>query len=105
MRRLGSINYPFRFFESLVHNTPGGHLVSLVLDGDRPVAGLVSFLFRDTVIPYFAGCDERVNRLGGNHLAYLSLMERAVEMGFRIFDFGRSRTANSGSSVSLVIVI
>ena len=97
MRRLGSINYPYRFFESLISNTPCEHLVSLVLDGDQPVAGLVSFLFQDAVIPYFAGCDERVNRLGGNHLAYLSLMERAVEMGFRVFDFGRSRTANSGS--------
>jgi len=97
MRRLGSINYPYRFFESLLHHTPGGHLVSVVLDGRRPVAGLVSFLFQDTVIPYFAGCDERCHRLGGNHLAYLSLMERAVEMGFRVFDFGRSRPANSGS--------
>lgn len=35
--------------------------MSPVLNGDRPVAGLVSFLFQDSVIPYFAGCDERFN--------------------------------------------
>ncbi len=97
MRRLGSPNYPFLFFRSLVDHTPDGHVVSLVRYQDRPAAGLVTFLFGDTVLPYFAGCDERLDRYGTNNVLYLSLMEWAVEHGRRRFDFGRTRKDNRGA--------
>ncbi len=97
MRRLGSIGYPYRFFESLLAHTPGAHWVSLIRRGDRPVAGLVSFLFRDRVMPYFFGATHEARRCGAANYAYLTLMERAVERGLRTFDFGRSRRDNSGS--------
>lgn len=97
MRRLGSINYPYRFFTSLVAGTPGKHLVSLVRYEGRPAAGLVTFLFGDTVLPYFSGCDESLDRYNINNYLYLTLMERGVELGYRRFDFGRSRKDNPGA--------
>ncbi|MBN1342909.1 MAG: FemAB family PEP-CTERM system-associated protein [Phycisphaerae bacterium] len=97
MRRLGSPNYPFRFFRSLVDHTPDAHVVSLVRYRGRPAAGLVTFIFGDTVLPYFSGCDETLDRYGVNNVLYLSLMEWAVEHGLRQFDFGRSRKENRGA--------
>jgi hypothetical protein len=96
MRRLGSLNYPYSFFEHLVARTPGAHLVSLVRHEGRPVAGLVTFLFNSTALPYFVGCDPRCNRMSVNNFVYLTAMERSVEMGCRVFDFGRSRRDNTG---------
>ena len=97
MRRLGSPNYPFALFRALVENTPDKHVVSVVRYQGRPAAGLVTFLFRDTVLPYFAGCIEQLDRCGTNNVMYLSAMEWGVEHGFRQFDFGRTRKDNRGS--------
>ena len=96
MRRLASLNYPYRFFEELVARSPSRHLVSMVYDGSRPVAGLVSFLFGDTVLPYFVGSTDDAQRVGAANLIYLTLAERAVELGLGRFDFGRSRIDNTG---------
>jgi FemAB-related protein (PEP-CTERM system-associated) len=97
MRRLGSLSYPYRFFEELCERLASNSYVQVVRHGRRVVAGLVSFRFRDTFLPYFAGCDERFNRLGVNNFLYLAAMRRAVEVGCRVFDFGRTRIDNTGT--------
>ncbi len=97
MRRLGSIVYPPAFFRRLVAHTPGKHWVMLVRWGNRPVAGLLTFLFRDTVMPYFFGCTPEARRCHAANFTYLKTMERAVAAGYRQFDFGRSRRDNPGS--------
>lgn len=96
MRRLGSLNYPLQFFDQLIQLSPGQHLVQVVRYRRRPVAGLVSFIFRDSVLPYFSGCDEQYSFAGVNNFLYATLMERATTMGLRRFDFGRSRKDNVG---------
>ena len=98
MRRLASLAYPIRFFERLVAQHPGRHLVSVISRDDKPLAGLVTFMFRDTVYPYFYGACQDARRYGAAHLAYASLMEWAVRAGYRVFDFGRSRRGNAGSA-------
>jgi len=96
MRRLGSIAYPYRFFAALLESLGSRAWVTVVFRDERPVAGLLSFVFRDTVLPYFAGLDERVRCPGAANLIYLSAMERAVRSGLTQFDFGRTRRENSG---------
>ena len=97
MRRLGSLAYPYRFFESLIKRTPSAHWVSLVRYRGRAVAGLVTFSFRDTVIPYFIGTTQKAKACSAANFIYLTAMERGVSEGFRVFDFGRSRCDNTGS--------
>lgn len=97
MRRLGSLAYPFAMFERLIADTPGRHLVSLVRREGRPIAGLVTFLFRDTVMPYFAGMARDARRYSAANYVYLTVMQRGVELGQRVFDFGRSRRDNTGA--------
>jgi FemAB-related protein (PEP-CTERM system-associated) len=98
MRRLGSLNYPYAFFEALVARTPGRHTVSLVSYEGRPAAGLVTFYHGDTAMPYFSGCDASLDRYCTNNFLYLTIMEEAVRRGCRMFDFGRSRKDNTGSA-------
>ena len=97
MRRLASLAYPFSFFESLIEHTPDAHSVSLVRRDGRAVAGLVTFYFRDAVIPYFIGSTGEAKSCSAANLIYLAAMELGVAAGYRVFDFGRSRRDNAGS--------
>lgn len=97
MRRLASISYPIRFFEKLLHATRHRHWVCIVHHHGRPVAGLVTFLHRDRVMPYFVGLSNDARRYSAANFLYYVTMHRAVESGFRMFDFGRTRRSNQGS--------
>ena len=97
MRRLASLNYPLRFFERLVEHTPDRHWVSVVRRRGRAVAGLVTFLFKDRVMPYFIGTTGEATRCSAANYIYLTAMERGVDLGYRVFDFGRTRRDNIGS--------
>lgn len=97
MRRLASLTYPLVFFERLVAYTPHRHWVSIVQWNGQTVAGLVTFLFKDSVMPYFIGTTDEARRCSAANFIYLTAMERGVECGYRIFDFGRSRRDNTGS--------
>jgi len=110
MRRVASLNYPLRFFSRLVDRTAAcegtassqsqqgkaGHLVQLIRYQGRPVAGLLSFVYRGTLLPYFAGCDARFEKVHPNNFLYLTAMEEGVRRGCHTFDFGRSRIDNTG---------
>lgn len=57
----------------------------------RPVSGVLSFYFRDEVLPYYAGDTLAARDLAANDFKYWELMRRACERGIRVFDFGRSK--------------
>jgi len=96
MRRLGSPNYPLRFFQALQQGLGERCVVQLLRLEGRPVAGLVSFVFKDTIMPYFVGVDERVTLYGLTHYLYQQCMLEGVRRGCRVFDFGRTRYDNKG---------
>lgn len=60
------------------------------------VASVMSFLFRDEVLPYYGGGKAVARRLYANDYMYWAVLERAAEEGYRRFDYGRSK-ANTGS--------
>ncbi len=107
MRRLASPNYPARFFRALIERTGSAgvyprrvdapaHVVQLVRHRGRPIAGLISFLYRGTLMPYFSGCDDRFQKYHPNNFLYLTAMEEGVRLGAGTFDFGRTRIDNQG---------
>ena len=57
----------------------------------RPVSSVVTFYFRDEVLPYYAGDDVRARELAGNDFKYWALLQDGCERGFRVFDYGRSK--------------
>jgi len=57
----------------------------------KPVSGVLSFYFRDEVLPYYAGDLPEARELAANDFKYWDLMRRACERGVRVFDYGRSK--------------
>jgi FemAB-related protein (PEP-CTERM system-associated) len=96
LRRLGSPGHSCRFLRRLVTEFGEDCLVEVVYHEGTPVAGVLSFRFQDQILPYYAGIDDRYNRLNTSNYLYFSLMEHAVRLGLRVFDFGRTRRNNTG---------
>jgi FemAB-related protein (PEP-CTERM system-associated) len=57
----------------------------------RPLSSVLSFYFRDEVLPYYAGDDEAARDLAANDFKYWELMRRACARGIKVFDYGRSK--------------
>lgn len=65
--------------------------ITVVTHQGEPVAAVMSLYFRDEVHPYYGGSVARGRHLAANDFMYWSVMQRAVERGARLFDFGRSK--------------
>lgn len=91
-RSLGSPALPARWFAELLAEFGDAATVHLVRRGSEPLAAVMSFLFRGTVLAYHSGTGEDVDRnYKASVFMYLALQEWAVAEGYREFDFGRSR--------------
>jgi FemAB-related protein (PEP-CTERM system-associated) len=62
-----------------------------VMSGTTAVASVLSFYFRDEVLPYYGGSTAAARTLAANDFMYWQVMERARARGARLFDFGRSK--------------
>jgi FemAB-related protein (PEP-CTERM system-associated) len=91
MHRLGTPVFPAALFQNIVDEFPEHTQLMLVYDGTRPVTGVLSFFFRDTILPYYAGATPDATRLAANNFMYWELIKWAGEAGFHTFDFGRSK--------------
>lgn len=73
--------------------------VLIVTHEGKPVSGVLSFFFRDEVIPYFGGGSPAARGVAANDFMYWEVMRRAVEeRGCRHFDFGRSKAGTGAYS-------
>lgn len=91
VRNLGTPVFSRGFFSALCEEFPSETELSLVVSGRRDVAGVLSFYFRDEVLPYYGGSRPVARELKANDFMYWDLMVRAAARGVRIFDFGRSK--------------
>ena len=96
MRDLGTPVYPRRWFEILARRLEGrAHVIVVRLDG-RPAAGAFLLRWKDTLEIPWAASARAFNRYSVNMLLYREALERAMVIGCRRFDFGRS-TQDSGT--------
>ncbi|MGC1817907.1 MAG: FemAB family XrtA/PEP-CTERM system-associated protein [Casimicrobiaceae bacterium] len=92
MHRHGSPALPRRYFERLCTTFGGAcECMTVTTAEGRPVSGVLSFHFRDEVLPYYAGDTEEARDLAANDFKYWELMRRACERGVQTFDYGRSK--------------
>ena len=97
VHRHGTPAMPKRYFEALLKEFGADCEVLSVLAPDgKSLSSVLSFYFRDEVLPYYAGDDESARHLAANDFKYWELMRRSCERGTKIFDFGRSKK-NTGS--------
>jgi FemAB-related protein (PEP-CTERM system-associated) len=90
--RHGTPPHARRYFDVL-KNVFGSdcEILTTVDPQGQAVSGVMSFYFRDEVLPYYAGDVAQARDLAANDFKYWALMQRACERGFRVFDFGRSK--------------
>lgn len=99
VHRHGTPAMPKRYFEALLKVFGKDSEVLTVVDPTgRPLSSVLSFYFRDEVLPYYAGDDLSARDLAANDFKYWDLMRRACERGLRVFDYGRSKQGTGSYS-------
>jgi FemAB-related protein (PEP-CTERM system-associated) len=97
MHRHGTPPHSRRYFETLRRIFADDCEVLTVFSPQgKAVSSVLSFYFRDEVLPYYAGDLVDARELAANDFKYWELMRRACERGLGIFDYGRSKR-DSGS--------
>lgn len=91
VHRHGTPALPKRYF-ALLQEIFGNdcEVLSVVKDG-RVLSSVLSFYFRDEVLPYYAGDTLAARDVAANDFKYWELMRRACERGIKVFDYGRSK--------------
>jgi FemAB-related protein (PEP-CTERM system-associated) len=91
LRDHGTPILPRRFYESLLTVFGDACEILTVRKDGVPTSSVMSFFYRDKVLPYYTGSLVEARRSGANDMMYWALMRRAVERGATVFDFGRSK--------------
>ncbi|NMQ28607.1 FemAB family PEP-CTERM system-associated protein [Candidatus Accumulibacter phosphatis] len=99
VHRHGTPALPRRYFEILQRVFASDCEALTVVDGNgRALSVVLSFYFRDEVLPYYAGDDVSARQLAANDFKYWELMRRSCERGLKIFDYGRSKQGTGSYS-------
>ena len=81
-----------RYFQALRQHFGDDCEVLTVTDPqNRVLSSVLTFYFRDEVLPYYAGDYEAARDLAANDFKYWELMRRACARGLKTFDYGRSK--------------
>ena len=92
VHRHGTPAMPKKYFQALQKEFGQDCEVLTVTTHDgKPLSSVLSFYFRDEVLPYYAGDDEAARDLAANDFKYWELMRRACARGLKVFDYGRSK--------------
>jgi len=91
VHRHGTPALPKRYFMLLKEVFGDACETLIVMKDGEPVSGVLTFYFRDEVMPYYAGDFPAARALAANDFKYWELLRRGCERGYRIFDYGRSK--------------
>ena len=92
VHRHGTPAMPKRYFQALLDEFGADcDVLTVVAAGGRPLSSVLSFYFRDEVLPYYAGDDASARELAANDFKYWELMRRSCARGLKVFDYGRSK--------------
>ena len=91
VRNLGTPVLGRRYFECLKSIFAQESQVLTVSSNGIPLTSVISFFFRDEVLPYYGGGSSAARDSAANDFMYWEVMRRACEAGVAIFDFGRSK--------------
>lgn len=99
VHRHGTPALPRQYFEALREEFGADCNVLTVVGPDgRPLSSVLSFYFRDEVLPYYAGDDLSARELAANDFKYWELMRRSCARGLKVFDYGRSKRGSGSYS-------
>ncbi len=93
---LGTPVFAKKFLKSVVDEFTEHCEIAVIWHKRKAIAGVLSLRFRDYILPYYGGSLKEGRGLAANNFMYWEIMKRAIELGLRYFDFGRSKLG-SGS--------
>ncbi len=92
VHRHGTPAMPKKYFKALQAEFGADCEILTVCTAEgKPLSSVLSFYFRDEVLPYYAGDDESARDYAANDFKYWELMRRACARGLKVFDYGRSK--------------
>jgi FemAB-related protein (PEP-CTERM system-associated) len=89
-RNLGTPFFGKRYLQSIMDQFGQNVEVTTITKKSDTICSVMSFRFRDQILPYYGGGGDSARALNGNDFMYWSVMEKACRDGVRIFDYGRS---------------
>lgn len=99
VHRHGTPAMPRRYFQALRDEFGRDCEVLTVVGSDgTPLSSVLTFYFRDEVLPYYAGDAEAARHSAANDFKYWALMRRACAQGLQVFDYGRSKQGTGSYS-------
>lgn len=98
VRNLGTPVFSARYFEILQQVFAKDCDILTITKDDKLVASVMSFYFRDEILPYYGGGSDMAREYKGNDFMYWELMRHASERGVRVFDYGRSKVGTGSYS-------
>lgn len=91
VHRMGTPVFSRLYFRTLLDVFGDDCRVLTATRDGNPVATVMTFYFRDEVLPYYGAGTPEARQVAGYDFLYWELMRRACEDGYRIYDFGRSK--------------
>lgn len=91
VHRLGTPVFSRHYFDILREVFAEDSEILTVTHQGKLIASVLSFYFRDEVLPYYGGGTTLAREVAGNDFMYWEVMRRACERGLRVFDYGRSK--------------
>lgn len=98
VRNLGTPVFSSQYLQILMEVFGDDCGVLMITREGQDIAGVLSFYFRDEVLPYYGGSTSEARAFKGNDFMYWDLMCRAAERGVRVFDYGRSKIGTGSYS-------
>jgi FemAB-related protein (PEP-CTERM system-associated) len=98
VRNLGTPVFSKKYFQTLRDVFADQCEVLTVEHKGQLIASVMSFYFKDEILPYYGGGTELARELKGNDFMYWEVMRRAVEKGIKVFDYGRSKIGTGSYS-------
>ena len=91
VRNLGTPVFSRKYFRVLREVFGDECEILTITRQGETVASVMSFYFRDQVLPYYGGGTEAARACKANDFMYWALMCHAAGRGIRLFDYGRSK--------------
>jgi len=98
VRNHGTPVFPKRYFLWLKDVFGNQCEVRIVSKADQPVSTVMSFYFRDQVLPYYGGGTLEARHYKDFDFMYWDLMKSACQQGIHTFDYGRSKLGTGSYS-------
>jgi FemAB-related protein (PEP-CTERM system-associated) len=98
VRQLGTPAFSKRLFVRSLEEFGSDAKIFSVHYRSQVVAAVVTFFYRDEILPYYGGALEAYRELGVSTFLYWMLMRYGCDKGFRLYDFGRSKKGTGSYS-------